>query len=217
VTAPVAADAVVFDLDGVLVDSRACFARCVNAALAEHGHPTRRPEDLHVFLGPPIHETFERLTGADPSAVDLLAAAYRRHYFATMLEDSLVFDGIPEALAALAGRGLPLAVATSKVATLAVTLLEALGLARHFAVIAGSSLEARHEPKAVTLARALAGLNGVRRPVMVGDRLYDVVGAREHGMPCIGVLWGAGTRAELEAAGAAALVRAPADLPGAVA
>jgi phosphoglycolate phosphatase len=206
------ADAVVFDLDGVLVDSRAAFARCVNVTLAEHGHEVWPVEELHRFLGPPIHDTFERLVGGARAEADELTAAYRRLYEATMLEDSLVFDGIPEALAELARR-LPLAVATSKTIVHARPLLEALDLARHFVTIAGPALEARAEPKALTLERALAELDGVARPVMVGDTRFDVAGARAHDLPCVGVLWGVGTREELEAAGAVTLVEAPEELP----
>jgi phosphoglycolate phosphatase len=77
-----------------------------------------------------------------------------------------------------------------------------MGLASLFTAIEGPSLDAEHEPKAVTVGRALAGLGDVRTPVMVGDRLYDVMGATANGMPCIGVLWGIGSEEELREAGA---------------
>jgi phosphoglycolate phosphatase len=78
--------------------------------------------------------------------------------------------------------------------------------------VEGPALEATAEPKAETIRRALLGLPRVERPVVVGDRLYDVVGAHAHGLPCVGVLWGIGSEEELRSAGADAVVATPADL-----
>ena len=77
------ADALLFDLDGVLVDSRMAFARSVNAALAEHGLPERADDELHRYLGPPLHRTFASL-GAVDGQVDALVMSYRARYRATM-------------------------------------------------------------------------------------------------------------------------------------
>jgi phosphoglycolate phosphatase len=204
------ADALLFDLDGVLVDSRRAFARSINAALAEHGLPERDAGELHGHLGPPLHRTFASL-GAAEAQVDALVMSYRARYRATMADESAVFDGIPEALDALAAV-MPLVVATSKSQALAEPLLEQLGLRDHFGAVHGPSLQARDEAKSLTIARALEGLPHARRPVMVGDRKFDVLGARAHELPCIGVLWGIGTERELREAGAAALVETPGEL-----
>jgi phosphoglycolate phosphatase len=204
------ADAVLFDLDGVLVDSRTAFARSVNAALVEHGLPERADDELHTLLGPPLHRTFASL-GARDGQVDALVLSYRARYRTTMAAESAVFEGIPEALDALAGT-MPLVVATSKSQALAEPLLEQLGLRDRFAAVYGPSLQARDESKSLTIARALEALPHARRPVMVGDRKFDVLGARAHELPCVGVLWGIGSERELREAGAAALVRRPAEL-----
>jgi phosphoglycolate phosphatase len=204
------ADAVLFDLDGVLVDSRVAFARSINAALSEHGLPERPAADLHAYLGPPLHRTFAALGGGEEQ-VDALVLSYRARYRSAMAAESAVFDGIPEALAALAA-AMPLVVATSKSRALAEPLLEQLGLRAYFRAVHGPSLQARDEAKSLTIARALQGLPHARRPVMVGDRKFDVLGARAHELPCVGVLWGIGTERELREAGAAALVRDPSEL-----
>jgi phosphoglycolate phosphatase len=128
-----------------------------------------------------------------------------------MAAESAVFDGIPEVLDALA-QTMPLVVATSKSQALAEPLLEQLGLRDRFAAIYGPSLQARDEAKSLTIARALEGLPHARRPVMVGDRKFDVLGARAHELPCIGVLWGIGSERELREAGATALAREPGEL-----
>jgi phosphoglycolate phosphatase len=205
-----ATDAVLFDLDGVLVDSRIAFVRSVNAALAEQGLPERAPEELHEYLGPPLHRTFAALGGED-GGVDALVMSYRARYRRTMAAESAVFAGIPEMLERLA-ETMPLVVATSKSQALAEPLLEQLGLRDHFQAVYGPSLQARDESKSLTIARALDGLPHARRPVMVGDRKFDVLGARAHELPCIGVLWGIGTERELREAGAVALVDEPSKL-----
>jgi phosphoglycolate phosphatase len=202
------ATAVLFDLDGVIVDSRRAFAGSVNHALAANGLAEREAAELYSFIGPPLHGTFRALAG---DRADACVASYREHYKRTSAQETVVFDGMREALEHLGAR-VPLAVATSKAAALAEPLLEAFGLRGHFAVLAGPSLEAEAEVKTVTLGRALAALDGGASPVMVGDRLYDMVAAREHGLVAVGVLWGIGDEAELRGAGADVIVHAPSEL-----
>jgi phosphoglycolate phosphatase len=204
------ADAVLFDLDGVLVDSRTAFVRSVNAALAEQGLDERTPDELLQHLGPPLHRTMA-LFAADEAQADALVLSYRARYRSTMAAESAVFDGIPEALDELAST-MPLVVATSKPQALAEPLLEQLGLRERFGAVYGPQLQARDEAKSLTIGRALEGLPQALRPVMVGDRKFDVLGARAHDLPCVGVLWGIGSEQELREAGAAALVREPAEL-----
>lgn len=203
-------DAVLFDLDGVIADSRVPYTRSVNAALERHGIAPRPPEELYRFIGPPLHATFLELTG-DPALVQPCVDAYRERYRTHASAETPVMPGMADALAAIA-RGLDVATAMGTRAAMAQPLLEGMGLASLFRVIEGPSLEAEHEPKADTMRRALAGLGDVRSPVMVGDRLYDVMGAKVNGVPCIGVLWGIGSADELRDAGADALAGDPGEL-----
>jgi phosphoglycolate phosphatase len=205
-------DAVLFDLDGTIIDSRVPFVTSMNYALAANGHPQREPEELLPYLGPPTGIALTELIGDDDRLIGETLETYREHYARTSAETTLVYDGIPELLASLHGRVL-LAVATSKIGTSAVMLLEHLGLAERFDVISGPLASALAEPKSVTVAQALAALGGPQRPVMIGDRRYDVEGARAHGVPTIGVLWGAGSEQELREAGAWKIVSAPAEIP----
>jgi phosphoglycolate phosphatase len=204
---------VIFDLDGVLVDSRAVFLSCVNYAFDKLGLPQRTPAELLPYIGPPFAFGFGELLGEPPDAPIVAACidGYRERYATAMLTETTVPPGIPEALAALNGHRL--AVATSKPRAFAEPLLEAMGLRAHFEVIAGPELTARAEGKTETLGRALSELGGTRA-VMVGDRSFDILAARAHALPSIGVTWGIGTLDELQSAGADRLIARPAELPG---
>ena len=107
---------------------------------------------------------------------------------------------------------MPLIVATSRARVFAEPLLEALHLRHLFKAIVGPDLSVEDETKGATIQRALAYLPSARRPVMIGDRKFDVVGAAEHGLPAIGVLWGIGSADELTQAGAVALAHDPHEL-----
>jgi phosphoglycolate phosphatase len=203
-------DAVLFDLDGVLVDSCVPFARSVNSALTSHGLPPRPEHELHQYLGPPLHRTFQALVG-ETSLVQPCVDSYRARYRELATSETTVFPGIRELLDEISGR-LPLVIATSKPRALAEPLLDSLDLRRFFAAVLGPDLDTEHEDKAVTVGRAINELSPTSRPVMVGDRKYDIRAAREHCIPAIGVLWGVGSEDELRTAGADALARTPSEL-----
>jgi phosphoglycolate phosphatase len=208
------ADAALFDFDGCLVDSRVAFTSSLNAAFERYGLPPRPDEELHGFLGPPLYGTLTTLLaehGHGEEMAESLLLSYRARLRELGDAGTTVFAGVAAAVERLAAR-MPLVVATSKARALAEPLLVSLGLRPFFAEVYGPSLEARAETKGETIARALQGLPGARAPVMIGDRHYDVAGAREHGLPCIGVLWGIGSEEELRGAGAVALAREPAEL-----
>src|SRR5919204_4332471 len=208
-------DAVLFDLDGVLVDSRAAISGAMNHALVANGSPPRPAAELHRFIGPPLALGFAELSGhpVQSDAVVACVAAYRERYAVTSLTETEVVAGIPEALDALRRSDHRLAVATSKAQTLAEPLLAALGLRGRFEVVVGPDVSARAEDKATTIGRALGALR-TQRAAMVGDRSFDIVGARAHGLAAVGVTWGIGSADEL--ATADAVVDRPADIPEAI-
>lgn len=201
--------AVLFDLDGTLVDSAPGITSAVNATLRGLGEAEVPPAELATSIGPPLHETFGRLLAhRAPSSdeLDVIVADYRARYAVGMVEGSIPYPGIRELLDALVDAGRPLAVATAKAQPLAQALLEGLGLADRFDAICGPVPPAR-DTKADTVREALGKLGPrAQGAVMVGDRRHDVEGARANGLPAIGLLFGFGTRDELTAAGAAAVV-----------
>jgi phosphoglycolate phosphatase len=216
---PPAAAVVLFDLDGVLADSRAAITGCLNEALAAHGLPRRDPADLYRYIGPPLPLAFAELAGATPDS-ELVArciASYRKRYATASLTETEVTPGIAGALAALADAGRRLGVATSKPRPFAEPLLDALGLRGFFAVVAGPRLDVPPENKTATVGRALRALAADGGGAMVGDRSFDMLAAREHGLRAVGVEWGIGSREELVAAGADVIVATPGELSDAIA
>jgi len=207
-------DAVLFDFDGTIADSRRPYTSSLNYAFGELGLPTHPPDQLYQYMGPPMHATLADHLGVPAELIDPVVALYRERYAEIGPDETVAYAGIPELLARLHGE-VPLAVATSKVITLAEPLLEHMGLRELFDVVAAPGVDTISETKSETIGAALRGLGqppaGV---VMVGDRLYDVLGAAEHQIPTIGVLWGEGSEAELRDAGARWIVSRPDEIPG---
>jgi len=208
-------EAVLFDLDGVLLDSRAAIANCMEHALCAHGLPVPSAAQLQSYIGPPLLDAFAELGGADRAHA--LMATYRERYVTSSLTETTVVPGMLEVLAAIAAQ-VPVAVATTKPHAYAEPLCTHLGLAPHLRAIVGPELDAPDEVKTVTIVRALAALGlepGADVP-MVGDRRHDAEAAHANGLRCVGVVWGIGDEAELRAAGADPILGAPPELPGAL-
>jgi phosphoglycolate phosphatase len=204
---------ILFDLDGVLVDSREAITTCINHALREGGHPERRPADLYRYIGPALADVFAELLDLprEDEAVVECVAAYRRVYGAESLRLTTLMPGMRDVVEQLA-QVHRLAIASSKPVAFSEPILEKLGIRRHFDAVEGPDLNPFGETKAATIEKALDALG--RPATMVGDRHHDVEGAHAHGLACIGVTWGIGTRAELQDADA--IVERPADLPEAL-
>ena len=205
---------VIFDLDGTLTDSKPGIVACIQHALAQLEYELDPAIDLDRYIGPPLREVFTQLCGG---AVDTeqAVAHYRARYADTGLFENRVYDGIEASLAELAGRAESIYIATSKPTVYSERIIAHFGLDPYFEVIYGANLDGTLGNKAELLAHLLAseGLDPARA-VMIGDRHYDMIGARRNGLRTIGALWGYGSEQELLAAGADRLCACPAELPG---
>ena len=208
---------VLLDLDGMLVDSLPGIEASCRAALTALGHVPAPQLDIAALIGPPIEDIMHVLLA--PYGDDRVAegvAAYRADYGARGLLASAPYPGIPEALGALRAAGARLMLATSKRRVFAERILDHTGLAPRFAAVHGSEPGGALDHKPELIAHILARHDlDPAACVMVGDRRHDIAGAQANGMRALGVLWGYGSRDELEAAGADALVGDPADLAAA--
>jgi len=202
-------DAVLLDLDGTLSKAGAAIMTAVSGALDHVGAAPLEELALRAFVGPPLEDSFAALPGFSLARVDAAVRRYQATYDHT---GPPLYQGIPDALRALQAHGLPLALATSKPQQLAEQVVEHTGLGPLLDVVVGSDRAGGRVTKAHVVELALRRLGAPSHPVMVGDRSYDVLGAAEHAVPCVGVLWGYGSADELRTAGAAALVTDPSSL-----
>jgi len=207
---------VLFDLDGTLTDPRDGIVRSVLYALERMGREREDGPDLDWLIGPPIQKSFPILLGTeDASEVARAVGFFRERFSEVGLFENAVYEGIPLALSSLDG---PLFVATSKPVVFAERVLRHFELDGFFAGVYGSELDGTRTAKADVIGHLLAceGLSA-EECVMVGDREHDAIGARAHGMRCIGVLYGYGSREELLAAGVSGLCGSPGELVGVLA
>ncbi|HEX2904040.1 MAG TPA: HAD hydrolase-like protein [Jatrophihabitans sp.] len=210
-------EVVLFDLDGTLSDSAPGILASLRLAFAENDVAWVDDQTARTLLGPPFWHSLPPLVGADK--LDAVVADYRKHYVGEQLMfHTRAYDGVPELVAGLAELGLPLAVATSKPEPHSVRIVEHLGLAQHFEFVCGDTVDGQRDSKALVVGEALRRLGNPdpAAVLMVGDRSHDVLGAAANGVACAGVLWGYGSRVELESAGALAVCARPAEVRGLV-
>jgi len=203
---------VYFDLDGTLTDPYEGITNCILYALDELGFP--RPDDDYLYscIGPPLWDTFPELVGQDLTrkAVDL----YRERFMDVGWKENLPYEGIVDALEAVASAGHLLFVATAKPHMNAARIVDHFGMGEFFATVYGSELDGTRGTKTELLEFAIGRNPGGTRHIMVGDRKHDLIGAVANAMTPVGVAYGYGSVEELTAAGATAIAVSPADLPG---
>lgn len=193
-----------FDLDGTLVDSEKGIVNSIKYVLEKYQIRDYDMETLRKFIGPPLGESFQKYFGFQREETAKLIEGYREYYTAGGMYEAEVYDGIEELLKSLKEEGKTLAVATSKPEAFARQILERFGLASYFDCIAGASMDESRVKKDEVLADALSRcrIQDKEQAVMIGDRENDILGAKRNGLDSIGILFGFGSRQELEDAGA---------------
>lgn len=195
---------ILFDLDGTLTDSGEGIINCVIYALERFGLPTPPRQELRYFVGPPLHESFVK-QGVPADRAEEAVAAYRERYIPTGMFENSPYPGVREMLEALKGEGHTLFVASSKPEWMCVDILKHFELDKYFDRICGATMDTSRTNKEAVIAYLLE-LNGrSENTIMVGDTKFDVLGAKFHGIPTIGVSWGYGTVAEMVESGAAGI------------
>ncbi|MDA3022835.1 MAG: HAD-IA family hydrolase [Actinomycetota bacterium] len=201
---------VLFDLDGTITDSAPGIIACIRYALADMGLEGPADDVMRNFLGPPLVDTFINHFGVTPAESKQMIAKYRERYHDIGEYENSVYPGLLEILTDLSARGAIVATATSKPTASATRILAHFELDGYFTFIGGAEMHGARQHKADVIAHTLEEL-GIDDPAatdihMVGDRSHDVLGAKQFGIPTIGVLWGYGSEAELAEAGAVAIV-----------
>ena len=195
---------ILFDLDGTLTDPAEGITNSVRYALEQLERPSLTQKQLESFIGPPLNEGFTAyFPDMDDAEIGQAIVFFRDYFQQEGIWGNKVYPGMAKLLAKLRRQGATLHVATTKPAPLAKRVLDMFSLRRYFTVVKGSPMTHSGLPKAEVIAAVMA--QGDFLPadaVMVGDRKHDMIGAKQHAMLSVGVLFGYGGLRELQAAGA---------------
>lgn len=212
---------ILFDLDGTLTDPKLGITSCVQYALDKMGIEEPDQDKLEPFIGPPLLDSFREYYGFDEEKGKRAIACYRERFSTIGIFENEIYPGIPQMLEKLQKAGAHLAVASSKPTVFVMRILEHFGILSCFEVVVGSELDGSRSKKDEVVRDALAQLlhgkkigeqkrdnmvNG-QDVAMVGDRKFDVEGAKAHQIVSVGVSYGYAAEGELEQAGADVIVK----------
>lgn len=192
---------ILFDLDGTITDSQNGIINSVIYTLKKYGREVGDRGELKKFIGPPLAWMFSQYCGFSEEEGQKAVEVYREYYTVKGIFENEVYDGVEDMLENLHECGAKLYLATSKPQIFAKKILEHFGLAKYFDDIVGSELDGRRVEKDEIIACVLKK-HGIKDAVMVGDRRFDMEGAKKNALTAVGVLYGYGTKEELEQAGA---------------
>ena len=199
-----------FDLDGTITDSQEGILNCVRYALESKGVFESDTEKLKPFIGPPLTNAFMQYYGfSEADAFDLLDK-YRERFSKIGMFENAVYDGVEKMLADLKNDGHTLVVVTGKPEVYSRQIISHFNLDRYFSDVIGPSLSNTEEGKDELVKRAVDKFS--ENAVMIGDRKFDIFGAKTNGIKSVAVYYGFGTREELDASGADYFVETVEDL-----
>lgn len=205
---------ILFDLDGTLTDPKEGITKSVRYALQAFGIEVENLDDLCCFIGPPLKDSFMEYYGFSEEEAKKAITIYREYFSRKGLYENRAYKGVEEVLQSLLASGKKLYVASSKPEVFVRKILEHFRLDSYFTFMGGADLEEIRVKKADVIRYVLMenNITDLNRAVMIGDRKHDVLGAREIGIACIGVLYGYGGMQELKDAGADAIAESIFDL-----
>ena len=190
-------DVILFDLDGTLSDPLVGIGRSINYALSHFGYSELPLSGVAKYVGPPLDQSFRSITGLTSSSeLAGFVAKYRERYGEIGYSENVLYPAIPDVLQRLADAGMTMGVCTSKRVDMAEKVLELFALRPYFRFVNGAEIGTEKWQQIHSLVE-----QGVvtRSSLMVGDRAVDVTAAHRNGLNAAGVLWGHGSRDELEA------------------
>nr|WP_320190161.1 HAD family hydrolase [uncultured Desulfobacter sp.] len=204
---------ILFDLDGTLTDPFEGITTCIIYALEKLKAKTPEAKSLGWCIGPPLLDSFCKLLDGDMDRAQKAVTFYRERFQKSGMFQNQVYETIPENLKNLKENGYTLFVATSKVRVFAEKIIDHFALAPFFKSVHGAEMDGTRADKTALIAYVMEqeGLEPVDT-VMVGDTAYDMVGAKKNGIYGLGVLWGYGSRKDLEDAGADRCISSPPEL-----
>ena len=195
------------DLDGTISDPKEGITKSVAYALDYYGIKVENLDTLEKFIGPPLSDSFQEFYGFDREKSLEAVEKYREYFKDKGIFENELYPGMEQLLKTITEQGGKIVLATSKPEVFAKRILEYFHIDKYFTFAAGSTLDTTRNKKEDVIRYALDSLGiAAEEAIMIGDRKHDVIGAKENGMACIGVLFGYGDREELESAGADVIV-----------
>ena len=191
---------VLFDLDGTLTDPKKGILACFNFALEHLGYERITDEQIGKYIGPPLREGFwEALNTDDESLVNKAVNLYRSRFSEKGIYENELYPHTNRILSELNKSGISIMVATSKPKSFANKIVYHFGMDEYISAVYGSELDGKLSSKSELIRHIVAEKKlKLSNVIMVGDRKHDILGAVENNIYAIGVLWGYGTKTELE-------------------
>ncbi len=214
-------DYVLFDLDGTLTDPKVGITTSVQYALASFGIEVSDLDELIPFIGPPLKDSFMEFYDFDDKKAEAAIEKYRERFKDIGIFENEIYPGVTEMVKKLKGNHKKLAVASSKPTVFVERILEYFEIKQYFDVIVGSELDGTRTDKAEVVREALTRLYGdseteieqkKKETIMVGDRKFDVAGAKAEGITSVAVTYGYGPMDELKIAKPDYIVRSVEEL-----
>ena len=201
---------ILFDLDGTLTDPKLGITSSVQYALRALGIEEPSLDRLEPFIGPPLADSFREFYGLEGERLATAIDKYRERFATQGIFENEIYPGIPQMLADLKAKGKKLAIASSKPTLFVEQILEHFEIEKYFDHVVGSNMDGTRGTKEEVVEETLRQMltvemtPGQKRDAvaMVGDRKFDIEGARAHGITSVGVLFGYAPEGELEEAGA---------------
>ncbi len=192
---------ILFDLDGTLTDSKPGIVDSLEYALDKMNIKLQDKSVLSKFIGPPLKFSFNEYIGLEGDDINKAIDYYREYFAQKGIYGNKLYDGMEDMLKNLKALGKNLIVATSKPTVFATKIIENFNVTGYFSYISGADLSESHADKSGIILHALkeCKVTNLDDAIMVGDRRYDIHGAKTVGIKSIGVLYGYGDLEELTA------------------
>ncbi|MCU6747594.1 MULTISPECIES: HAD-IA family hydrolase [Lachnospiraceae] len=205
---------IAFDLDGTITDSGPGILNSINYALEKSGRQREDTEKLKCFIGPPLAGQFEKFCNITREESLQMVQYYREYYSVKGIFENRVYEGMEKVFQSLIEHDFRLVIATSKPEHFAKIIAKHFGFDKYFAFIGGALLDEGRTDKTEVIEYVLEHfqIRDRKEILMVGDRSYDMIGAAQTGVHSLGVLYGYGSREELEEAKAERLVSVPEEI-----
>lgn len=189
---------VLFDLDGTITNPKEGITKSIQYALKKVGIEVEDLDTLTKHIGPPLKEGFMEIWEFDEEEANRLVTYYREYFAVTGIYENVVYEGMEELLKKLKIAGKTLILATSKPEFFARQIMEYFHLDAYFTDICGSNLDGTRTKKGDVIAYAMEKnhITCKENAIMIGDRSHDIIGAKENGIPSVGVLYGFGSEEE---------------------